>query len=52
MKEVLELWINTRKETATIGTLQKILEKIDRWDVLDDTRECFGKIAIHSNFTF
>ncbi|XP_031640845.1 myeloid differentiation primary response protein MyD88 [Contarinia nasturtii] len=45
MKEVLELWINTRKDTAKIGTLQKILEKIDRWDVLDDTREYFVEDA-------
>lgn len=42
MKEVLELWMNTRKTSATIGTLQTILGNIDRWDVVDDTNDYFG----------
>lgn len=47
MKEVLELWMNTRKTTATIGTLQTILGNIDRWDVVDDTNDYFGIFFIN-----
>lgn len=42
MKEVLELWMNTRKTNATMGTLQTILGNIDRWDVVDDTNDYFS----------
>lgn len=43
MKEVLELWLQRQKESATIGNLQQILGIIDRWDVFDDTNDFFGK---------
>lgn len=42
MKEVLDLWSNERKVNATVGNLQQILGNIDRWDVVDDTNDCFG----------
>lgn len=43
MKEVLELWLQRQKDSATIGNLQQILGIIDRWDVFDDTNDSFGK---------
>lgn len=43
MKEVLDLWMNNHPTNATICQLQFILGNIDRWDVVDDTNEVFGK---------
>lgn len=48
MKEVLDLWMNTRKASATLGNLQRILGNIDRWDVVDDTYDYFGKFIYRS----
>lgn len=42
MKEVLDLWMREQKDGATVGNLQHILGNIDRWDVVDDTNDCFG----------
>lgn len=42
MKEVLECWSSNHKN-ATLGQLVNILQSIDRWDVIDDARECFRK---------
>lgn len=42
MKEVLNSWYKEDKENATLGQLQSILQRIDRWDVLQDTNN-FGK---------
>lgn len=47
MKEVLELWLQRQKESATIGNLQQILGIIDRWDVFDDTNDLFGKNSMN-----
>lgn len=44
MKEVLDRWENECKIRPTIGNLQQILGHIDRWDVLDDTNDCFGNL--------
>lgn len=49
MKEVLDLWMNTRKASATLGNLQTILGNIDRWDVVDDTYDFFGKFTYRLN---
>lgn len=43
MREVLDVWWAERKQTATLGQLQSILGNIDRWDVVDDTSDFFGK---------
>lgn len=43
MKEILNIWYNKDKQNATLGRLQSILKNIDRWDVVDDTYEYFGK---------
>lgn len=50
MKEVLDLWLNTRKASATIGNLQNILGNIDRWDVVDDTNDYFGNLLFFFKF--
>lgn len=42
--EVLDLWIKERRDFATLGQMQRILGNIDRWDVIDDTSDYFGKI--------
>lgn len=44
MKEVLTIWCKEDRNNATIGRLQNILGNIDRWDVVDDTNEYFGKL--------
>lgn len=44
MREVLDLWVNNQPKSATIYQLQHILGNIDRWDVVDDTNDLFGKI--------
>lgn len=41
--EVFDRWMQERREFATIGQLERILGNIDRWDVIDDTRDFFGK---------
>lgn len=43
MKAVLDRWWDIHRHKATIGTLQKILGYIDRWDVVDDTNDDFCK---------
>lgn len=43
MEYLLKQWERECHETATIGNLQKILETIDRWDVVDDTSDLFSK---------
>lgn len=40
MKDVLRIW-SSNYENATLGQLVNILQNIDRWDVIDDARECF-----------
>lgn len=46
-KEVLDLWRRYEHETgipdSTIGRLRCFLGNIDRWDVVDDTHDYFGK---------
>lgn len=42
-RAVLEYWIRERRDFATMGKLHNILGKIDRWDVVDDTRDFFRK---------
>lgn len=42
MKEVLNIWCKEDTENATLAQLQSILQRIDRWDVLEDTNN-FGK---------
>lgn len=43
MTEVLKLWLNNKPKSATILQLRNVLGNIDRWDVIDDTNEYFGK---------
>lgn len=45
MEYLLDQWERESNETATLGQLQKILETIDRWDVVDDTSDLFSKKA-------
>ncbi len=45
MGKLLELW--GKEEDATLGKLQEFFEKIDRYDVLDDTMEMFGMFALY-----
>lgn len=40
MKDVLRIW-SSNHQNATLGQLVNILQNIDRWDVIDDARECF-----------
>lgn len=51
MGEMLEQWQIDCK-TASLGELQKILGDIDRWDVVDDTSEMFGKFFFFLFFSF
>lgn len=44
MKAVLDRWWDIHRDKATIGTLQKILGYIDRWDVVDDANDDFCKL--------
>lgn len=41
MDEVLNFLCSKRMDDATLGRLQEILERIDRWDVYDDTFDHF-----------
>lgn len=45
LKHVLEHWQKYKPERATLGEFQCILGRIDRWDVLDDTLDKFGKLS-------
>lgn len=47
MGELLVLWSKERKDCATLGQLQKILGSIDRWDVVDDSSDYFGKYRFY-----
>lgn len=40
MRDVLKTW-HRNHQNATLGELLKVLQQIDRWDVIDDARECF-----------
>lgn len=42
VRKLLSLWSDKEKENATLGKLQNFFEKIDRYDVLDDTFDLFG----------
>lgn len=46
MEYLLDQWERECNETATIGHLQRILETIDRWDVVDDTSDLFSKFYL------
>lgn len=50
MKEVLDIWVTENKSTATVGHLQQALGIIDRWDVIDDTADCFGNYFVENTF--
>lgn len=45
MEEILRQWQKECDGSATIGELQDILKKIDRWDVIDDTSDLFGECS-------
>lgn len=40
MKKLLDMW--QEREDATVGQLMNFLERIDRYDVIDDCIEMFG----------
>lgn len=41
-RDIFDLWIQEKSETATIGSLENILAIIDRYDVIDDCHNLFG----------
>lgn len=41
--EVLTAWTREQRDRATLGQFQRILGSIDRWDVVDDSADLFGK---------
>lgn len=45
MRKLIELWIETGEE-ANFGTLNECLEKIDRYDVIDDINESLGLLKV------
>lgn len=46
MGAILDNWMNEYPELATMGKLHRILGNIDRWDVVDDSRDFFRKFDV------
>lgn len=50
MKKLLDLWLEKNSVEANLGKLCEFLERIDRFDVLDDLRDWFSEYIFSFNF--
>lgn len=50
--KIFERWQQEQGDMASLDDFQAILGRIDRWDVLDDTRDYFGKFPIAPSYYY